>query len=88
MFKEWLFVLMGITCKDISPVISEMTGNSALPEKYWRAKIHLAMCGVCRYYKNQLNTMMLMANELANSDSSAKIDSTLCSELKIPFKQL
>ena len=80
--------LMRITCRDTSSVISEMVDHPVSPAKYWRAKIHLAICGVCRYYKNQLNILTHLTHELADKNSPAKVDFTLCPESKIPVKNL
>ena len=66
--------LMHITCRDTSSVISEMMDHSVSFTKYWRAKIHLAMCGVCRYYKAQLEILTRLTNELSNESSSAEVD--------------
>ena len=95
MFKEWLSKLMGsvlqlmcITCRDVSPVIAEMVDHPVSPGKYWRAKIHLAMCGVCRYYKTQLKILTRLTHELANINSPVKIDFTLSPESQIPVKKI
>ena len=95
MFKEWLSKLMGsvlqlmcITCRDVSPVIAEMVDHPVSPGKYWRAKIHLAMCGVCRYYKTQLKILTRLTHELVHNNSPAKIDVALSPESKEPYKQI
>ena len=94
MFKEWLpklidsiLQLMCITCRDISPVICEMMDHPVSPEKYWRAKIHLAMCGVCRYYKAQLEILTRLTDELSNENSPAEIDFALSPKSKPPIKK-
>ena len=79
--------LMCITCKDTSPVISEMMDHPVSPVKYWRAKIHLAICGVCRYYKTQLEILTRLPDELSSENSPAEIDFSLRPESKPPMKK-
>ena len=79
--------LMHITCRDTSSVISEMVDHPVSPAKYWRAKIHLVMCRVCRYYENQLKILTQLTYKLADKNSPTKIDLTLCPESKIPAKK-
>jgi len=95
MSKKWLFKrmdsilgLMCITCRDISPIISEMVDWPVTSLKYWRIKIHLAMCGVCRYYKTQLKILTRLTHELVNNNSPAKVDFALSPESKEPYKQI
>jgi len=80
--------MMRITCRDISPIISEMIDHQVSPAKYWRARIHLAMCGVCRYYKTQLKTLTRLTNEISNKNSPIKMDSALRPESKTHFKKI
>ena len=83
-----LMQLMHITCKDTSPVISEMLDQPVSSAKYWRARIHLAMCGVCRYYKTQLEILTRGTHELADEDSPAKMDVSLSPESKAQLKKV
>ncbi len=83
-----LMQLMHITCKDTSPVISEMLDQPVSSAKYWRARIHLAMCGVCRYYKTQLEILTRVTHELADEDSPAKMDVSLSPESKAQLKKV
>jgi hypothetical protein len=83
-----LMQLMHITCKDTSPVISEMLDQPVSSAKYWRARIHLARCGVCRYYKTQLEILTRVTHELADEDSPAKMDVSLSPESKAQLKKV
>ncbi len=83
-----LMQLMHITCKDTSPVISEMLDQPVSSAKYWRARIHLAMCSVCRYYKTQLEILTRVTHELADEDSPAKMDVSLSPESKAQLKKV
>ncbi len=79
---------MHITCRDTSPVISEMLDHPVSSAKYWRARIHLAMCGVCRYYKAQLEILTRATRELASEDSPATMDISLSPESKAQLKKV
>ena len=79
--------LMHITCRDTSAVISEMVDHPVSPAKYWRAKIHLVMCRVCRYYENQLKILTQLTYKLADKNSPTKIDFALSPESKPPMKK-
>ena len=83
--KRPVMRLTHTTCKDTSSVISEMMDHPVSPAKYWRTKIHLAMCGVCRYYKTQLETLTRLTNELSNDNSPVKIDFALSPKSKPPM---
>ena len=72
-FTESVKQLMRITCRDTSSVISEMVDRPVSFPKYWRAKIHLAMCGVCRYYKAQFSILNRLAYQLSIENSPEKI---------------
>ena len=79
--------MMRITCRDTSSAISEMMDHSVSFKKYWRAKIHLAICGVCRYYKTQLEILTRLTDELSNKNSPVEIDFSLSPESKPPMKK-
>ena len=56
MEKLMNFILgwLNLTCKDTSPLISEMMDHRVSFIKRLKIRIHLALCGVCLYYKGQL----------------------------------
>ena len=80
--------LMHITCRDTSSVISEMVDRPVSLTKCWRAKIHLAMCDICRYYKTQLEILTRLTGELSSEKSIAKTDVTLSPESKPLMKNV
>jgi hypothetical protein len=89
MLKEILFKVMNpamqwlrITCRDTSPIISEMMDHRVSFLQYLSVKIHLAICMSCQYYKTQLETVNLLANELGNEDSPGNTEVRLSSEAK------
>ena len=75
-----------MTCRDTSPIISEMMDHRVSSGKYWRAKIHLAMCKFCRYYKVQLDVLARLARELGREDSPQQPEGTLSPEAKVRIK--
>lgn len=95
MFKNWMMNLMSpllqglhITCKDTSPIISEMMDHRVSSGKYWRAKIHLSMCEVCRLYKSQLKVLSKIAQKLGQEDSTVHEKVALTSESKLKMKKI
>ncbi|KMP12526.1 hypothetical protein UR09_00200 [Candidatus Nitromaritima sp. SCGC AAA799-A02] len=94
MLKTWMVKMMGplmsllsMTCRDTSPIISEMMDHRVSAGKYWRARIHLAICRVCRYYKNQLQTLTHLSSELAREDGSAGETVVLSEEARSQMKK-
>ena len=94
MFTKWItrlvdaiFRLMSITCKDISPIISEMIEGSISPVRLWRARIHLAICSFCRHYENHLRVLTQLTKELANKDYLDKMDNTSTLEVVNPIQK-
>jgi hypothetical protein len=75
-----------MTCRDTSPIISEMMDHRVSSGKYWRAKIHLAMCKVCQHYKVQLEVLARLARELGREDSPPQPEGTLSPEAKARIK--
>ena len=78
--------LTNITCKDTSSIVSEMMDHQVSLKNYWRANIHLAMCGICRYYKTQLKTLTRLTRNLANKNLPTKVDITLRPKSATKFK--
>lgn len=60
---------MKATCKDTSPLISEMMDHSLPPLKRWRLKFHLAICEVCRYYREQLEILRSLGRRMGREDA-------------------
>ena len=81
---EWL----KMTCKDTSPIISEMMDHRVSFIKRLKIKIHLAMCEVCLYYKNQLKTISNLSKNLGREDFSVKEKETLSPESKKKIKEM
>ena len=75
-----------LTCEDTSPLISEMMDHSLPLSKKIRVRIHLAMCGVCRCYQNQLDILRALAKKLGSEDCEATREVRLREEYKKMLK--
>ena len=84
---NFLFNLFKVTCKDTTPLLSELQDGSVSFPKWVRIKIHLAMCEVCRYYKRQLGALSILASKLGEEDSPATSDITMPQECKDKIKK-
>ena len=79
---------LNMTCKDTSPLISEMMDHRVSFIKRMKIKIHLALCEVCLYYKNQLETIRNLSQNLGQEDVPVKKDVTLPQESKDKIKTM
>lgn len=80
--------ILHLTCKDTSPLISEMMDHELPLCARWRVKFHLAICKFCMYYKDQLETITVLAKEMAREDSSVNQGVVLAPETKEKIKKL
>lgn len=80
---QWLH----LTCRDNSPIISEMMDHRVSWGKSLKARIHLALCEVCQYYKIQLETLTRLARELGREDSAARNEMVLSAKAKEQIKK-
>ena len=83
---QFILKWLRMTCRDTSPIISEMMDHRVSSGKYWRARIHLAMCKVCQYYKAQLEVLVRLARELGREDSLEQPEGSLSPEAKTRIK--
>jgi hypothetical protein len=90
MEKLMNFILgwLNLTCKDTSPLISEMMDHRVSFIKRLKIRIHLALCGVCLYYKGQLETISALSKNLGREDFPVKKDATLPQESKDKIKKM
>ena len=84
---NFLLKLFKITCKDTNPIFSNNLDGPIPFSKRLRMNIHLAICGVCRYYKRQLEALSALASKLGEEDSPAISDITLPQESKERIKK-
>ena len=85
---NFLLRWMNLTCEDTSPLISEMMDHRVSFSKRLQIKIHLAMCAVCRYYKQQLAVIRNLSRNLGREDFPLNTNETLPSESKEKIKKL
>ena len=85
---SWIFKILKITCEDTSALMSEMMDHDLPLIKRWRAKIHLAICGFCRYYKTQLETIRELARKLGREETKVPEDVALSPETRRKLKLL
>jgi hypothetical protein len=77
-----------LTCKDTSPLISEMMDHRVSFIKRMKIKIHLSMCEVCLYYKKQLEVIRNLSKNLGREDFPANADESLPEEAKQKIKKM
>jgi predicted anti-sigma-YlaC factor YlaD len=87
MIVNFLLNLFKMTCRDTTPLLSELQDGPVSFTKLIRIKIHLAICEVCRYYKRQLEALSAIAAKLGEEDSAATSDITLPQESKGKIKK-
>ena len=75
-----------VTCKDTNPLISELMDHDLPLGKRIRLRIHLAMCGVCNIYKNQLEIIQTLARKLGGEDIPTRQDDALSDDAKTKIK--
>ena len=81
-FMDTMTRWLKITCADTSPLISEIMDHRLPFSKRWRLKIHLAICGVCRFYLKQLEVIRTLAKKLGREDSGFNQETRLSEECK------
>ncbi len=85
---DLLFGWFNLTCEDTSPLISEMMDHRVSFIKRLKIKIHLAMCEVCLYYKEQLGIIRNLSQNLGREDFPVNINQTLPSESKEKIRKM
>ncbi len=86
--KNSLCNLFKLSCQDTSPLISEMMDHRVSFVKRLKIKIHLAMCEVCLYYKEQLETIRNLSKNLGREDFPVNTNKTLPPESKEKIKKM
>jgi predicted anti-sigma-YlaC factor YlaD len=76
-----------MTCRDTTPLLSELQDGPVPFTKWIRIKIHLALCEICRYYKRQLEALSALAAKLGEEDSAVTSNITLPKESKEKIKK-
>jgi len=83
-----MFDWLNLTCKDTSPLISEMMDHKVSLIKRLKIKIHLSLCAVCLYYKKQLEVIRDLSKNLGREDFPANTDENLPEETKQKIKKM
>ncbi len=86
--KNCILKKFKLTCEDTSPLISESMDHRVPFLKRMRLKIHLAMCEVCMYYKKQLETIRILAQNLGREDTGLSPDVELKPDTKEKLKKM
>ena len=82
----WIIRKLRLTCKDTSPLISELMDHNLPLGKRLRLRFHLGMCGVCRFYQNQLEVIRALARKLAEDDAPTQKEVILSEQAKTKIK--
>jgi len=79
---------LNLTCHDTSPLISEMMDRKVSFIKRLKIKIHLSLCKVCLYYKEQLELIRDLSKNLGREDFPVNSDETLSQESKQKIEKM
>lgn len=79
--------MLKMTCRDTSPLISEMMDHDVALWKRLRVKIHLKMCDVCQHYQNQLLVLRHACRAMGTKDYDGDIEITLSPHCKKKIQQ-
>ena len=71
-----------VTCRDTTPLISEMMDHTLPLGKRLRVRFHLAICDVCGFYKKQLETVRALARQLGREEGLTQKEAVLSEEAK------
>ncbi len=82
----WMNRWFKITCKDTTPLISELMDHHLPFGKRIRLKFHLAMCQVCRFYQNQLEVIRALARKLGGEETPSQQQEVLSEQAKTKIK--
>ncbi len=85
---DFFFGWFNLTCEDTSPLISEMMDHRVSFIKRLKIKIHLALCEVCLYYKEQLAIIRNLSQNLGRDDFPVNTSQTLSSKSKEEIKKM
>lgn len=81
-FMDLVIQWLCITCRDISPIISEMMDHRVSFMQILGVQIHLVICRPCQNYKIQLEVINHLTNELAKKNSPGNAKVRLSSQAK------
>ncbi len=78
---------MKLSCRDVSALVSEQMDRDLPFFRRLRLKFHLTICGACKNYQTQLETLKRMCASMGEEDSAVKQDISLSPPAKEKIKQ-
>ena len=85
---NFMMRLLNITCKDTSPLLSEMMDHKVSLLRRLKIKIHLALCKACLCYKGQLEIIRDLSHNVSREDFPVKKNKMLPPEAKEKIKKM
>ena len=82
----WIIRKLRLTCKDTTPLISELMDHNLSLGKRLRLKFHLSMCTVCCFYQKQLEVIRALARKLRGEEAPTQQNATLSEQAKTKIK--
>jgi hypothetical protein len=82
----WMIRKLRVTCKDTTPLISELMDHSLPLGKRMRLKFHLAICKACCFYQNQLEVIRALARKLKGEEAPTQQQAVLSEQAKTKIK--
>ena len=82
----WMNRWFKITCKDTTPLISELMDHKLPLGKRLRVRFQLGVCGVCRIYEKQLEVIRALARKLGSEAAPTQQEAVLSEEAKTKIK--
>jgi putative zinc finger protein len=82
----WLIRKLRLTCKDTTPLISELMDHNLPLRKRIQLKFHLSMCRVCRFYQKQLEIVQALARKMGGDDAPTQKEEALSEQAKTKIK--
>ena len=79
--------LFKMTCRDVYPYMSEMLDHEIPFIPRMRVKLHLALCRVCTFYQQQLQTIKKLSENIGLSQENSKEGPDLSEEKKLKIKE-
>ncbi len=76
-----------MSCEDVYPLISESRDHDLPFLSRMRLKMHLAICGLCEIYQNQLEIICRIAKAIGKDESKALGESCMKPEVKEKIQQ-
>lgn len=76
-----------MTCRDIFPYISEMIDHKIPFFTRMKVKLHLALCNVCSFYQQQLETIKKLSENIGLSQEDSEEGPELSDKKKLEIKE-